>query len=535
MKKRPNIIIFNPDEMRYDAMSHMGNPAAETPFLDEFAGKDAISFRNAYCQNSVCVPSRCSFFTGLYPHVHGHRTMSSLLHPGESNLFSELRENGYYVWMNDRNDLFAGQIEGWAESNADEIYYCGQVKPAPRAVNRQGERNADVYSHFNGKLGTDESGRNYTSDDEAVDAAIKKIRGWEKEQPLCMFLGLNYPHVPYQIEEPYFSAIDRSKLPERIRYEDCIGKSKMLELIHEYEQMEEYSETEWNELRAVYLAMCKKVDEQFDKLCRELKKAGMYEDSLIIFLSDHGDYTGDYSVTEKSQNSFEDCVVRVPLLIKPPVWEKTDPGISDAMTELVDFYATVMDYADIKPQRTQFGISLRPVIEDRRNENRKYVFCEGGRLPEEKHCDEFHVSGPNGPSEKFAYWPKMKAQTDDEAHAKATMIRSTEFKYVSRILGSDEFYDLRKDPQEKHNCIHEKCYETEITKMQIALMKWMQETADVVPYELDSRFTPEMLWNKVKRMCPKGKEGEVWQKIKSGVTLGQLMMYMQTIRAEKTE
>lgn len=108
MKKRPNIIIFNPDEMRYDAMSHMGNPAAETPFLDEFAGKDAVSFRNAYCQNSVCVPSRCSFFTGLYPHVHGHRTMSSLLHPGELNLFSELRENGYYVWMNDRNDLFAG-------------------------------------------------------------------------------------------------------------------------------------------------------------------------------------------------------------------------------------------------------------------------------------------------------------------------------------------------------------------------------------------------------------------------------------------
>ena len=115
------------------------------------------------------------------------------------------------------------------------------------------------------------------------------------------------------------------------------------------------------------------------------------------------------------------------------------------------------------------------------------------------------------------------------------MIRSKEFKYVSRILGADEFYDLRKDPQEKHNCIHEKCYETEIIKMQIALMKWMQATADVVPYEFDSRFTPEMLWNKVKRRCPKEKEGEVLQIIESGVTLGQLMMYMQTIRAEKTE
>ena len=91
MAKRPNIIIFNPDEMRTDTMSHMGNPAAVTPFLDEFQSTEAVSFRNAYCQNPVCVPSRCSFFTGLYPHVHGHRTMAHLLRPGESSLFLELK------------------------------------------------------------------------------------------------------------------------------------------------------------------------------------------------------------------------------------------------------------------------------------------------------------------------------------------------------------------------------------------------------------------------------------------------------------
>lgn len=123
----------------------------------------------------------------------------------------------------------------------------------------------------------------------------------------------------------------------------------------------------------------------------------------------------------------------------------------------------------------------------------------------------------------------MKAQTDDEAHAKSTMIRSKDYKYVSRIIGQDEFYDLKKDPQEKINCIHEKCYEKEIAKLQVALMKWMQATSDVVPYELDSRFTPEMLWNKVKGMCPEGKEGEVRKKIKDGITLGQLMMYMHSI------
>ena len=65
---KPNIIIFNPDEMRADAVGHLGENGACTPFLDEMARTEAVSFRNAFCQNPVCVPSRCSFTTGLYPH-----------------------------------------------------------------------------------------------------------------------------------------------------------------------------------------------------------------------------------------------------------------------------------------------------------------------------------------------------------------------------------------------------------------------------------------------------------------------------------
>ena len=64
--------------------------------------------------------------------------------------------------------------------------------------------------------------------------------------------------------------------------------------------------------------MCRKVDDQFRRLCEALKKAGIYEDSAIFFFSDHGDYTGDYNIPEKAQNTFEDCLTRVPLLVKPP-------------------------------------------------------------------------------------------------------------------------------------------------------------------------------------------------------------------------
>ena len=307
MAKRPHIIIFNPDEMRADALGHLGNPAAVTPNLDAFAASDAVSFQNAFCQNPVCVPSRCSFFTGLYPHVQGHRTMTYLLRPGESSLFGELKQAGYHVWMNDRNDLYAGQYPGWAEQHADEIHYSGGGKRAPGPLRQdvRGERgNPYFYSHFEGQLGLDEQGKNYTADDAAVDAAIRRIGQWkEGDKPLCMFLGLFYPHTPYEVEEPYFSAIDRAKLPPRIRPEACTGKSDMMDRIRTYADMSGMTEDGWKELRAVYLGMCSKIDDQFGRLCAALKVAGIYDDSAIFVLSDHGDFTGDYSLVEKAQRT----------------------------------------------------------------------------------------------------------------------------------------------------------------------------------------------------------------------------------------
>lgn len=190
MKKCPHIIIFNPDEMRWDTMGHMGNSAASTPFLDKLSSTEAVSFRNAFCQNPVCVPSRCSFFTGLYPHVHGHRTMSYLLHEGEQNLFSELRDAGYYVWMNARNDLFAGQEPEWVKANADEIFYGGDLTPPPGPIyhpNNQKEGDKDLYSHFEGKLALDEQGRNYNGDEEAVDAALRFVKA-QKYRSASLFI-----------------------------------------------------------------------------------------------------------------------------------------------------------------------------------------------------------------------------------------------------------------------------------------------------------------------------------------------------------
>ena len=94
---RPHIVIFNPDQFRADAVAHLGNPASATPVLDRLVREDAVSFGRAFCQNPVCTPSRCSFMTGWYPHVRGHRTMFRMLRSreGEPMLLDILRANGY--------------------------------------------------------------------------------------------------------------------------------------------------------------------------------------------------------------------------------------------------------------------------------------------------------------------------------------------------------------------------------------------------------------------------------------------------------
>lgn len=533
---RPHIIIFNPDQMRSDALAHLGNPASSTPFLDEFAREDAVSFRNAFCQNPVCVPSRCSFFTGLYPHVHGHRTMQYLLHGGDTTLLSELKDAGYHVWINDRNDLLAGQEPGLMDRHAHEVFTAASLPQPPGPENpgfrgKPGDKN--YYSHYEGRLGLDENGRNYSADDAAVDAAIERILHPVDGKPLCLFLGLMYPHPPYAVEEPYFSMIDRKKLPRRAGVGK--NKSRMQEKLRKYMAMEGRAEEDWDEMRACYLGMCRKVDDQFRRLCEALKKAGIYDDSAIFFFSDHGDYTGDYNIPEKAQNTFEDCLTRVPLLVKPPKGTALDPGITDSLAELVDFYATAMDFAGVEPAGDQFGKSLRPVLADRSVSLREYAFCEGGRLPHEEQCDEYHAAAGKGgviPTASL-YWPRQMAQTDDRAHAKGTMVRDRRFKYIHRTSGEHELYDLERDPLEEENLYGREDLARETARLRMAMLDWYQATCDVVPRQYDRRISPELLWEKLRSQCPPGAEEEIRGMIFAGAGPAMINARLGALRREK--
>lgn len=344
MNKLPHIVIFNPDQWRDDVLGHMGNPAAVTPVLDELVQNDAVSFRQAFCQNTVCTPSRCSFMTGWYPHVRGHRTMHHMLRPDEPMLLRTLKNNGYFVWWGGKNDVVPAQ-NGYGD-------YCHVKYQSSKPIHRdphstddwRGEPGSDTwYSFYRGRLERNAGEEFYRDHDMAmVEGAVELIESPPSGAPLCIYLPLSRPHPPYGVEEPYFSMIDRAKLPSRTPTpKDWSGKPSMLRGIHERQNLQGWTEDRWNELRATYYGMCASMDHKFGMVLEALRRAGIYDDTAVFLFSDHGDYTGDYGLVEKNQNTFEDCLTRVPFAIKPPASTPVKPRVSEAMVELIDFPATV--------------------------------------------------------------------------------------------------------------------------------------------------------------------------------------------------
>ena len=217
-----------------------------------------------------------------------------------------------------------------------------------------------------------------------------------------------------------------------------------------------------------------------------LREAGLYDDTAVFMFSDHGDFTGDYGIVEKNQNTFEDCLSRVPFVVKPPAGVPVRPGIRDALVELIDFPATVEALTGIEPNHTHFGRSLLPLIAGETDEHRDAVFCEGGRLHGETHCMELESTSSQEPT--GFYWPRVNLQSSEgPEHTKAVMCRTRDHKYVRRLYEKDELYDLRSDPQELQNRIDDPALAGVLAALKERLLTFYLETGDVVPHEPDQR------------------------------------------------
>jgi len=491
MKKKPNIVLFVPDSYRGDVLGHQGNPGALTPHLDRLVASDAVSYGNAFAQNPVCTPSRCSFMTGWYPHVHGHRSMRNMLKEHEPSLLTVLRREGYYVWWGGKNDLVRVQRP------EDYLRYCDEKFRPDGKYSEQMEYKqpspltADDPRHgafYRGILTRDcEGASHYDQDTAWVLGAVDMIQNRPDDRPFFCYLPLGKPHPAYYAEKDLYDAIDPASLPPRIpKPGDGAGLPEVLDALRSAYRSDDITEEMWRDVKRIYYAMCAKVDALFSKVVEALVEQNLYDDTWIFFFSDHGDFAGDYSLPEKTHSTMQDSLLRVPLVIKPPADVPTERGNRQHLTELLDITATLYDLLDIDPGYAHLGVSLRASLAGDETAIHDAVFAEvGGRRDEEGFVN---TDVDKMPPDSFYFRQSRAAIPHHVTGSHAVMCRTAQNKYVRRYYtGHHELFDLEADPDEMRNLSGHPDYADVERRMEARLLDFFMHTGDVLPHEPDSR------------------------------------------------
>ncbi len=485
----PDIVIFNPDSYRGDVLGHLGNPGAVTPNLDALVRDGGgVSYANAFAQNPVCTPSRCSFMTGWYPHVHGHRSMRNMLKEYEPNLLAVLRRQGYHVWWGGKNDLFA------VERPEDYLNYC-DTKFRPPSCRYQGYRQPPPLAaddprrgaFYGGVMPRDPEAEYHDHDTAWVEGAIERLRQPADGTPLCLFLPLHLPHPAYRVEAEFYERIDPDRLPPRIPTPGPeAGQPPILDALRREYQADRIDQASWREVKRIYYAMCTKVDHLFGRLVAALKDSGRYDNTLIVFLSDHGDFAGDYSLPEKTHSTLQDCLLRVPLLIKPPAACPVQPGIRNMLTELIDLPATIYDLLALEPGYALQGRSLLASLAGDDRETRDAVFAEVGSRAGEHAFKNLDVLAL--PPDSFYATQARAALACHQNGSYAVACRTRDFKYIRRGYSDHhELYDLRHDPDESQNLHGQPAVANLEARLEHRLLDFFMQTADLLPHHQDSR------------------------------------------------
>jgi len=466
-KSLPNIIFFVPDELRGDCISLEGkrNPIIKTPNIDQFA-KDGVAFTNCFTVNPVCGPSRCCTFTGQYVHSNNHRSPYQLLQPHEDNLFKFLKDKGYEVIWIGRNDLFRKDaIEG---SISRKI----RIKTRMIKTNPYPLEHSMRKSFYFGER-TEEEAKDI--DYHITQEAINYLNSNPKK-PFCLVIALNFPHPPYCVEEPFFSMYDRENVPAPIppKLDD---KPEFMRQIHIRYGLKNLTKEDFKEIIATYYGMVSRVDHQFGLIINKLKEIGAYENSAIVFFADHGDFTGDYGLTEKWPNAFQDCLMNIPLLLKIPGIERKNV-IYDQLVQSIDIFPTIMHIAQINTQYTHFGKNLIPLLQGHLKKVRNAVFAEGGYNPREPQCFEPVITSPELLGIGIYYDKTNIPKEDSSTVARSAMIRTKLWKLIIRDQGKEELYDLMYDPNEANNLIDIYAYDKVKADLKEQLLRWYLKTSD---------------------------------------------------------
>jgi arylsulfatase A-like enzyme len=473
-----NFILFNPDELRAES----AYLPAVAPNLDALSAQ-GTRFTSCHTQHPVCTPSRCSFMTGLPPHVHGHRTLWHLLRPHEPNLLRYLKEAGYEVVWGGKNDLLSPES---VPLSADDWHL---ERRSTRAVRRQkvGQNpfapdDPRYHSFLYEPTGAPHEA---TADFAWVDGAIQYLKSGPK-QPFCLYLPLVFPHCPYYAPPGFHDRFRPDEAPP-LRPVITQGKPDFHRLIRETRRLDACDEALFRQLHAVYLGMIAYSDYLLGMLLQTLSETGLADDTAVFAFSDHGDWAGDYGLVEKWPSALDDTITRVPFVVRIPGGQAGH--VVPTPIELSDLFGTVMDLSGIEARHTHFSRSLVPQLHGAPGDASRTVFAEGGYARHEPRCFEGRADSDGifrDPT--HIYYPKGRLQqTHPQSVCRASMARTTTHKLIYRPDGLSELYDLQADPHELTNRYEDSALAPARSALERELLDWYVQTADTTPFQEDPR------------------------------------------------
>jgi arylsulfatase A-like enzyme len=473
--RRPNILMFMPDQLRADAVGAFGSKRAVTPNIDALAANGTI-FRNAYAQHPVCSPSRCSFMTGWYPHVRGHRTLTHLLKPDEPNLLKILKDSGYHVaWAGKRGDTFApGVVE-----DSTHFYAFDQRPEMMFEFSNEPRDDIDARTFYHGRRRTQKDDTPCFDFDEAATCTAERLLLEGMPEPWILLVALIFPHPPFEVEAPWFD-LHQPDLMEDPVHRVSGPEPRYMSALRKAYRSDRATLEHWRQIRSVYYGMVSRVDAQLGRLMHALDESRQRDRTATIFFTDHGEYLGDYGLVEKWPAGLENCLVQNPLIISPPGGGVGEAKETKAMVELVDLLPTCLDWAGVAPSHTHFGKSLLPLLENPTAAHKPYAISEAGFALDEQHLLE---------KSKFPYDLKAAVQAEDITNVgRGSAIRTPDWSYVHRPYDTCELYDRHDDPGETRNLIDDPSRSGVIQDHRDLLLDFMTRTSDVIPWDADPRF-----------------------------------------------
>ncbi|MGD9148149.1 MAG: choline-sulfatase, partial [Anaerolineae bacterium] len=422
-RERPNILILMADQMAAPSLPFYGHAVAQAPHLQRLAAEGVV-FESAYCASPLCAPSRAALVSGQLPSRTGAYDNAAELPASVPTFGHYLRRMGYHTCLCGKMH-FVGpdQLHGFEERLTTDIY------PADFGWTPDWEHPDQRPSWYHNMLSIVQAGTCQTSnqldfDEEVTFHAVRKIYDLARSgdgRPFCLFVSFTHPHDPFAVPQEYWDrydhhAIDRPTVPP-IPIDDLDPHSRR---VHYICDLGRYQQTEERVRRArhAYYAAISYIDDKVGQILRALEGAGLVEDTITLFTSDHGEMLGERGLWYK-MNFFE-WSARVPLVVHAPA--RFAPRRISGPVSLLDLLPTLVEVTsgERRPELAApvDGRSLMPLL----------------------------YGEPGGPNDTV-----LGEILFEGAVAPCFMIRQGRYKYVSSAPDPEQLYDLEADPHELRN------------------------------------------------------------------------------------